>query len=55
MNINIAKKRYQDVFRVDSIAVNDWDFMATHIPFKQIGHRKLIPFWFLEKLIANEN
>ena len=39
MNINIAKKRYQDVFRVDSIAVNDWDFMATHIPFKQIIYR----------------
>lgn len=23
------------------------------IPFKQIGNRKLIPYWFLEKLIEN--
>ena len=26
-----------------------------NIPFKQIGNRKLIPYWFLEKLMATEN
>ncbi|WP_346687069.1 hypothetical protein [Megamonas hypermegale] len=25
-----------------------------NIPFKQIGNRKLIPYWFLQKLLDSE-
>lgn len=36
MNIQIAKNRIYQVINVDSINNEEYDFMATHIPFKKI-------------------
>ena len=39
MNIDIARKRISQVFMVDSINSSEADFMATHIPFRNITFR----------------
>ena len=36
MNIAIAKKRISQVLRIDSIDSTDSDFLATHVPFRNI-------------------
>ena len=36
MNIEIAKKRYKDVFRPDVINNSQGDFLATHVPMKNL-------------------
>ena len=36
MNIDIAKKRISQVLRIDSIDSTDSDFLATHVPFRNI-------------------
>ncbi len=39
MNVDIARKRISQVFMVDSINSSESDFMATHIPFRNITFR----------------
>lgn len=36
MNIEVAKKRYKDVFRPDVINNTQGDFLATHVPMKNL-------------------
>lgn len=36
MNKDIAKLRYKDVFRPDVINNSQWDFLATHVPMKNL-------------------
>ncbi len=36
MNTAIAKKRINQVLRIDSIDSTDSDFLATHVPFRKI-------------------
>ena len=36
MNIEIAKRRYKDVLRVDVITNTQSDFLATHVPAKKL-------------------
>lgn len=39
MDINVAKKRRSQVIMVDSINSTEYDFLATHIPFRKIAFR----------------
>jgi ABC-type multidrug transport system fused ATPase/permease subunit len=39
MDFNVAKKRKSQVFMVDSINSTEYDFLATHIPFRKIAFR----------------
>lgn len=39
MDFNVAKKRKNQVFMVDSINSTEYDFLATHIPFRKIAFR----------------
>ena len=36
MNIEIAKKRYKEVLKVDTVRNSDEDFLATHVPFRNL-------------------
>lgn len=36
MNTEIARKRYKEVLRVDVTANSRGDFLATHVPFKNL-------------------
>lgn len=36
MNSEVAKQRLTEVVRIDTITSSYGDFMATHVPFKQI-------------------
>ena len=40
MNSEIAKQRLSEVVRIDTITSSYGDFMATHVPFKQIQLQK---------------
>ena len=40
MNSEIAKQRLSEVVRIDTITSSYGDFMATHVPFKQIQLKK---------------
>ncbi|WP_320934705.1 hypothetical protein, partial [Hungatella effluvii] len=40
MNSEIAKQRLSEVIRIDTITSSYGDFMATHVPFKQIQLQK---------------
>ena len=40
MNSEIAKQRLSEVVRIDTITRSYGDFMATHVPFKQIQLQK---------------
>ena len=46
MNIEIARRRYKEVLRVDVITNTQGDFLATHVPFKKLyvtRHADLVP------------
>ncbi len=40
MNLEVAKQRLSEVIRIDTITSSYGDFMATHVPFKQIQLQK---------------
>ena len=40
MNSEIAKQRLSEVVRIDTITSSYGDFMATHVPFRQIQLQK---------------
>ena len=40
MNSEIAKQRLSEVIRIDTVTSSYGDFMATHVPFKQIQLQK---------------
>ena len=41
MNSEVAKQRLSEVIRIDTITSSYGDFMATHVPFKQIQLQKV--------------
>ena len=54
MDLNIVKKRMNQVFMVDSINSTEADFLATHIPFKKISFRYGISGSVLETVDEEE-
>ena len=41
MNSEVAKQRLSEVVRIDTITSSYGDFLATHVPFKQIQLQKV--------------
>lgn len=50
MNFNVSKSRMNQVIMVDSINSSEADFLATHIPFKNLAFRYGINNSILEKI-----
>ena len=58
MKVNVAKNRLESVINVDSINSSEFDFMATHIPFRKIalkfGHSGIFREYLSEDELLNK-